>query len=545
MVEFLRDDERELLASGFIEFTVDRPVTVYVARSIFEDGDIFWLEDNGFTLTDLAVFAGRRKHLVWQRSFETGPVGLGINTFLQNQDPVFYIVTAKNGRGKPVISDISPAYVSLAEAQAGGLAYADDLMEINEVPESLIGQVLIQPKRWDRNHVRLVGFFRQTKYPSGPLPDQVILTWSEDPRTTQTIQWRTDATVTVGRVAYSPKSEYDNFHRGEPREVTAASRVLKTVDVVNDPINIRHTAVLRGLKPDSIYYYSVGDGSPDGWTELAEFRTAPASPRPFAFIYMGDVQNGMDSWNSLIAEAFHSRPDARFYVFAGDLVSRGVDRDDWDDFFFNGREIFRQRQIVPVIGNHEGQGKDRHPTMFLELFDLPDDGPDGVEPERAYSLEYSNFIIAVLDSMLPGAAQSGWLDHLYASSEATWNFATFHFPLYSSNPERNYREIRESWLPVIDKHHVDMVLQGHDHVYMRTGPLKNSQRVASASEGTYYTITYAGTKSGNDPVNPLAEVLLDKVSSYQVIDVRFAPDRLVYRAYDVNGKQLDMISIEK
>ena len=90
-----------------------------------------------------------------------------------------------------------------------------------------------------------------------------------------------------------------------------------------------------------------------------------------------------------------------------------------------------------------------------------------------------------------------------------------------------------------------MVLQGHDHVYMRTGPLKNSQRVASAGEGTYYTITYAGTKSGNNPVNPLAEVLLDEVSSYQVIDVRLAPDRLVYRAYDVNGQQLDMISIEK
>jgi hypothetical protein len=90
-----------------------------------------------------------------------------------------------------------------------------------------------------------------------------------------------------------------------------------------------------------------------------------------------------------------------------------------------------------------------------------------------------------------------------------------------------------------------MVLQGHDHVYLRTYPLKDNQLVDSAEKGTYYTITYAGTKSNNEPENPFAEVVIDGVSTFQVIDVRLEPDRLVYRAYDVDGQLLDTVSITK
>jgi hypothetical protein len=43
----------------------------------------------------------------------------------------------------------------------------------------------------------------------------------------------------------------------------------------------------------------VGGGSPGGWSEPRGFDGAGA-PRPFAFIYMGDAQNGLDTWGRLV-----------------------------------------------------------------------------------------------------------------------------------------------------------------------------------------------------------------------------------------------------
>ncbi len=47
---------------------------------------------------------------------------------------------------------------------------------------------------------------------SGPdtgLPDQILLSWTEDPATTQTISWRSGAGNTREVVQYLPAADYD------------------------------------------------------------------------------------------------------------------------------------------------------------------------------------------------------------------------------------------------------------------------------------------------------------------------------------------------
>ncbi len=56
----------------------------------------------------------------------------------------------------------------------------------------------------------------------------------------------------------------------------------------------------------------------------------------------------------------------------------------------------------------------------------------------------------------------------------------FHHPVYPSHPWRDTPALREHWVPIFDKHHVDLVLQGHDHAYLRTYPLRGHRRVDSA-----------------------------------------------------------------
>ena len=145
---------------------------------------------------------------------------------------------------------------------------------------------------------------------------------------------------------------------------------------------------------------------------------------------MGDAQNGLDHWRTMVTSAFRKRPNAAFYIMAGDLVDRGNDIDDWDSMLHNARGVYNQRTLIPAIGNHEIQGG--QPTTYLQLFDLPKNGPEKVDPERCYTFKYSNAEFFILDSTLPANQQHEWLEKVLKASKATWKFAVYHHPAYSS-----------------------------------------------------------------------------------------------------------------
>jgi hypothetical protein len=67
------------------------------------------------------------------------------------------------------------------------------------------------------------------------------------------------------------------------------------------------------------------------------------------------------------------------------------------------------------------------------------------------------------------------LDDLKKTSQnkdIDWIFVMFHKPMYSSF-SKQFEEyiIREKYQPVFDKYNVDLVIQGHNHIYSRTVPL--------------------------------------------------------------------------
>src|SRR5690606_1062891 len=130
--------------------------------------------------------------------------------------------------------------------------------------------------------------------------------------------------------------------------------------------------------------------------------------KPFSFVYMGDAQSGLETWGDLVHNAFKARPDAAFYIMAGDLVNRGAERNDWDTLFENAQGVYDRRQLVPALGNHEYQGG--NPELYLRQFDLLKNGPSTIEPEKAYAFTYSNALFVVLDSNLPAAQQAEWLE---------------------------------------------------------------------------------------------------------------------------------------
>lgn len=535
VVALASDQERQQLATGFMGFTVGAPATVHVLISPDSDVVPFWLEEQGFARSGQdALVDGDDDFRGWRKQVPAGEVALGVPSIEMGVKPYLVVVgPAEEGGAQPEVSGLWPQGMAVTAATPGVRVFTDDTDEMDAIDPALEGLALVQTLEKREDEAGLVGYFRSTPYPSSVDADHVVLTWSGDPATTQSIQWRTAPGSANAWLRYAPEG-------GETVVVEAAGVRLQTPDVANDPEAMRHTVVLEGLQPGTSYRYAIGDG--DSWGEERSFATAPERREAFSFIYMGDAQNGLDTWGGLVRKARAEHPQAAFYVMAGDLVNWGERRDDWDLFFENARGVYDTRPLVPAIGNHEvDQGR---AELYVDQFDLPRNGPDGIEPERVYAMEYADTLFVVLDSNLEPEPQVDWLDATLGGSDATWKFVVFHHPLYSPRPgDRGQPELKAAWIPVFEKHDVDLVLTGDDHAYMRSHPLRGDQVMDSPADGPIYILSVAGTKMYEQQDEPYVAKRFTDISTYQVIDIDGG--RLEYTSYDVGGQVMDAFTIEK
>ena len=542
----LTEKERHILGTQHITFRVNVPVKVIIIRDAAMGDKPFWLKERGFTPMGFKITLQGTEVDFWMKDFEKGQIGLGVNSLTGGNTHYIAALMPLKKDTKLEVTELYPGQLRVGALKDGLQPFVDRpeaMPKLPVLPGILSGLAVIRTQNESRDDAKLINLFHKTQHPTTAKPDQITLTWSEDPQKTQTIQWRTGPSVDKGEVQWVKKSDYNRFQPAKPKRTKATAFRMEDENLVNDPVVHRFTATLTGLEPDTSYLYSVGDGSNDNWSALAEFTTAPEQTKPFSFIYMGDAQNGLDRWGSLVQRAYRQRPDAAFYIMAGDLVDRGNERDDWDSFFHNARSIYNHRPIVPAIGNHENQGG--HPSMYLQMFDLPKNGPEDIEPERAYSFRYSNSEFFVLDTNLTLESQTAWLEEALKKSTAVWKFAVYHHPAYSSSPDRDNPGIRQHWTPLFDKYHLDMALQGHDHAYLRTYPIKDQKNVASSAEGTVYIVSVSGTKYYEQGQREYTEFGMTNVSTFQVLDIQISGNRLVYRSYDIDGKLRDNLIIEK
>lgn len=534
--------ERRVLAEGQVRFHLGAPARVTVLADSRNTNEPFWLAERGFEPRTNQLTHAKLVFNAWEREFPAGTVRLGVNSLAGGGEHYLVLVRPLQGSNPVPVTDLHPAQLRVGSLTNGVAPYADNDTALTNVPPDLAGTTLIRTLRDRREDGRLVGVFRWTDLRASPRPDHIVLTWAGDPRTTQAIQWRTSQRARTGFVQYGRAVDLNSPRERRPTRVRAVTTLVRDERLLNDPLVARHTVELSGLEPGTRYLYSVGDGSRDGWEEYREFITAPAGDAPFSFVYMGDAQNGLDRWGSLVRSAFRARPDAAFYLMAGDLVNRGAQRDDWDSFFHNAAGVFDRRPLVPVLGNHEYQGGE--PRLYLEQFALPRNGPPGIPPERAYSFRYGNAQFIVLDSNLKPDTQTNWLDRELASAAATWKFVSFHHPAYASAEGRQNEEILQHWVPLFDRHRVDLVLQGHDHAYLRTHPMRGGTNTA-ATNGTVYVVSVSGTKFYPQAAHPYTQVGFTNVATWQVLDLQISGHRLHYRAYDIDGSVRDQFVIEK
>ncbi|GMV39828.1 MAG: hypothetical protein AMXMBFR64_15440 [Myxococcales bacterium] len=368
-----------------------------------------------------------------------------------------------------------------------------------------------------------------TAWPSVPEPDQMLLTFPGDPRTSIAVSWRTSPSIGEGAV--------------EVREAGKVRRVPATLDeldsarwrpVVNDRVIHRFSAKIEGLKADTACEYRIAWPGPDGerTTAWRPFRTAPERDATVTFMYLGDPQNGLREWSKRFQAAIDRHPEVRFVLIAGDLVDDGEARTQWDDLFGGAGEAFARVPLVPVLGNHDHIGKGEE--LFTRLFVLPEDGP--VAPEHVYEVTFGPLQIAVLDStrLDTMAEQAAWADATLAKGDVPWRMASFHHPIWPSSGQRDNPQVRDALMPVLEGRGAVMVLTGHDHAYVRTMPLRSGKPTEG---GTVYTIAVSGSKMYPQKPRDFWAAGFENTATYQLVTV--SPKTFTYVAHTWDGKEVD------
>jgi hypothetical protein len=376
---------------------------------------------------------------------------------------------------------------------------------------------------------------------ANPAPDRIILTWNSDPATTQAVSWRTDSSVVTARAQIAPA---DSVLPEVTMDVEGQTAYLESENGLAHFHSVRFTE----LRPGTLYAYRVGGDNM--WSEWFQFRSAASGFEPFEFLYFGDVQNGIYShWPRILRAAYVNSPAPRFKIFSGDLVNLrdGNHDNEWGDWFRAGDWMHATIPTIPAVGNHEypRRGRDRLRVLsphWRKSFALPEHGPPGFE-ETVYYHDYQGVRIIVLNSMEAvtyGRAQeqAAWLEPLLADNPHRWTIVVFHHPIHSAARERDNASLRASWQPLLERYDVDLVLQGHDHVYSRVAAMDRGD------PGPVYVSSVAGTKfyelkAGTDWMDRRAQ----GTSFYQIVSVEW--DRLRFETRLVTGDLYDAFEIRK
>ena len=242
-----------------------------------------------------------------------------------------------------------------------------------------------------------------------------------------------------------------------------------------------HKAEVDTLKPNIKYQYRVGDSKTGVWSDVGYFTTPSKSKDDANFIVYADVQasneENFQRAAKVLQSAVNTMPNYEFAIGLGDFVN-DCTNEEWDSYFRNFSFMNMNTTIVPVAGNHEGN---LQWFKFNNMFNIGAVEDSATITGCYYSFDWGDAHFAVLNTndMYPmSASQINWLKNDMNASDAQWKIVLMHRALYSAGKNINKPDtviMRNLLLPVIDELGIDVVFAGHDHMYMRTEPVKGEK----------------------------------------------------------------------
>ncbi|WP_201008709.1 PA14 domain-containing protein [Paenibacillus glycanilyticus] len=294
---------------------------------------------------------------------------------------------------------------------------------------------------------------------------------------------------------------------GKPEDTRVLTNLKMTSSTTGSFIS--HKVLVEGLTPGTAYKYRLGaDGY---WSETGSFTTEGDNENNFNFLYLTDSQGSnsqdYDVWGNTMQQAITKFPDAKFLLMTGDQVDAGALESQWLDYFKKPQSILMNLPLMAAVGNHEGPYNDN----YYYHFNYPNDSiKNPLPPGSVYAYDYGDAHIMVLNTMDIGwddaqkesfEQEIEWLKHEVAATDKKWKIVAFHKAIYSVGNhalDSDILALRQKMYPIFDELGIDVVLQGHDHTFMRSyqmydnKPVQNvetdAQGRALNPDGTLYMI---------------------------------------------------------
>ncbi len=340
------------------------------------------------------------------------------------------------------------------------------------------------------------------------------LQFGADASTQVTVSWHTLQPVRGARVILGRPD--GKFEKSVPAD-TVSYTDAKAGQVVH-----AHHAKIQRLTADTAYLYgALHDGAEP---EFGTFRTSPHGRARMTFTSFGDqgtptlgkryappagvaipnppfVNDNLGSPAAGDTTLGVERLRPLFHLFNGDLCYANLAENrvrTWWDFWENNTRSARNRPWMPSPGNHEnelGNGSIGY-QAYQTYFSVPEaDGQTDVTRGLWYAFTAGSVRVVSIanddvcyqhggDSYVRGyssGAQKAWLEKELAAArrrdDVDWVVVCMHQVAISTADKANGADlgIREEWMPLFDRHGVDLVVCGHEHHYERSHPLRGHE----------------------------------------------------------------------
>ena len=307
----------------------------------------------------------------------------------------------------------------------------------------------------------------------------------------------------------------------------------------------QYRAYLTGLAPGTAYSYKVIEGGANVTPESGYRFTTPG-PGPVSFLVFGDSGDGSSNQLAVTLQMVTEQPD--FVVHVGDIAYQsGTYNEFTANYFEYYKTLMRRACFFTIAGNHEYYTQNSAPYLALHApptntVPLPDSG-------KYYSFDWAGMHFTALDANLLdpqfAAAQArmlAWFDNDLAQSQALWKIVFFHqtaYPIQHHIDDPIDIAARALFVPILERHGVQLVLAGHEHNYQRSKPMRAGVPVPIGTGGTIYMVS----GGGGGPLHPVVPVtFLDyEASVWHYLRVNVDGPKLTIHAIGTDGKEFDQV----
>lgn len=290
------------------------------------------------------------------------------------------------------------------------------------------------------------------------------------------------------------------------------------------------------LAPGATFAYSL-----PGYAQSWLARTLPAT-LPLRVAALGDSGAG-GRHQRRVARALE-RFDPDLVLHLGDIVYPTGADEDYDGKYFKSYEnILSRVAFFPTLGNHDyandgdaDDGERRYRQAYSKIHRRP----------KYYSFEAAGVHFISLDSneaygigaaapIGPESQQRRWLEESLRRSQAEWKIVFLHVPVYSGYSHGDHEFLRASLEPLFVKYGVDVVFQGHNHIYERSRSIS----------GVVYVTAGNGGRSLRRVRRTRQPWLEKRLGEYGFAAATIERDSLTLEMIDEKGRALDRVVLKK